>query len=58
MTAKKKLKKKSGGRKTNPPAKRAKPAAASTKSTGAGDADESSAVLRESAKSFAFRLLR
>ena len=56
--AKKKLKKKSGSRKTNAPAKRAKPAARSAKSSGTGSPDESSAVLRESAKSFAFRLMR
>ena len=56
--AKKKLGKKSGSPKASAPAKAAKPSARSAKSPGGAGDDETSASLRASAKSFAFRLLR
>ncbi len=55
---KKKPAKKSGSRKTKAPAKVAKSSARSAKSPAGAGVDETSATLRASAKSFAFRLLR
>ena len=58
MAAMKKLKKKSGDRKASARVKAAKPSPQSARKPGGAGADESSAALRASAKSFAARLLR